>query len=342
MSEPPRSYWTATDLMSADLPEPRFAVPGIVPEGLSLLVGSPKVGKSWAALGLAVAVASDGYALGTLPVNGGDVLYLALEDGPRRLQTRLRMILDGQPPPDRLAFLTAAPRVDEGLAAKLTSWADSVADPRLVIVDVLAKVRPPTDGRGSMYTADYAATEPLQTFATGRNVAVLVVHHTRKAPSDDFLATVSGTHGLAGSADAVLVLTRSRTEADAVLSVTGRDLEETNHALTFDSQLGTWRLLGDAATYALSEQRRAIAAAITEAGALKPKDIAANSGVDYEVVRKLVVRMADAGQLDTDGAGTYLPVPTLPSVPSVTENGERGEHREQGIDPLPLAPGDAA
>ena len=322
-----RSYWTAADLLAADLPEPRFAVDTIIPEGLTLLVGSPKVGKSWWALVVAIAVALGGRALGTIPVVAGDVLYLALEDGPRRLRDRLKLVLEGDPAPERLAFVTRAPRIDEDLAGFLRRWLDAAEHPRLIVIDVLAKVRPPAGNRESMYAADYATAAPLQQLATEYGVAILLVHHTRKATSDDFLDAVSGTQGLAGAADAVLVLRRSRTAADAVLAVTGRDISEAEHALTFDPQLCTWRMLGDARVHALSPERRAILKVVTEAGSLRPKQIAEASDVDYEVVKKLVVKMAEAGDLVTDGAGTYMPVPSVPSVPS---EGQDRERREQG------------
>ena len=334
-----RTYWTARELMSADLPPLKWAVPDVVPEGLTLLVGSPKVGKSWAALGLAIAVASGGSALGAIDVDEGDVLYLALEDGPRRLRDRLRLLLADEQVPDRLAFVTRAPRIDEDLAGFLTRWVASADAPRLIVVDVLARVRPPADRNGSAYAADYAAVEPLQALATSYGIAVLLVHHTRKAKDDDYLATVSGTHGLAGAADAVLVLNRSRTAADAVLSVTGRDVEEAEHALTFDPQLGSWRLVGDARTYALSPERRAIVDAVTEAGSLRPKAIADASGVDYATVRHLVLKMADAGQLDTDGNGTYLPVTPVHPVHPVHSEGPASEHSEQSERPLRLVDG---
>ncbi len=106
--------FTAADLMREELPPVRWAVPGILPEGLSLLAGKPKLGKSWLALGLAVAKASGGVALGKIPVDQGEVLYLALEDNRRRLQNRLRKVLDGSPPPEGLHIATEWARVDEG------------------------------------------------------------------------------------------------------------------------------------------------------------------------------------------------------------------------------------
>lgn len=94
--ERPRTAWTADQLMAANFPEPKWAVPGILAEGVSLLAGPPKVGKSWLSLGLALAVAAGGQAFDSVPVQGGPVLYLALEDTPRRLQTRMGKLLGGR------------------------------------------------------------------------------------------------------------------------------------------------------------------------------------------------------------------------------------------------------
>jgi hypothetical protein len=62
-------YFTADDLMTATFPEPRWAVQGLVAEGLNLLVGSPKFGKSCVCLGLGVARASGGRALSKVERN---------------------------------------------------------------------------------------------------------------------------------------------------------------------------------------------------------------------------------------------------------------------------------
>ncbi|QKV72142.1 AAA family ATPase [Streptomyces harbinensis] len=82
------SAWTADELVTADFPEPKWAIAGIIAEGVSLLAEPPKVGKSWHSLGLGPPMAADGRAFDFVPVNGGQVLYWALEDAQRRLQSR--------------------------------------------------------------------------------------------------------------------------------------------------------------------------------------------------------------------------------------------------------------
>src|SRR3954470_24089874 len=147
--------WSAADLMTATFADPRFAVEGLIPEGLTFMAGAPKLGKSWLALSLGIAVASGGAALGAVDVVEGDVLYLALEDSPRRLQGRLRMLLGDEAAPERLQIETAWPRVDEGGGEAIAAFLEERRDTRLVIVDVWARLRGRSVNRQDYYTSDY-------------------------------------------------------------------------------------------------------------------------------------------------------------------------------------------
>lgn len=302
-----RVLWSAPDLLAHEFEEPRWAVPGIVPEGLTLLAGAPKVGKSWLSLNLGVAVATGGRALGSVSVEAGRVLYLALEDTPRRLRRRLETVLVDGTAPAGLAFAVDWPAMPDGGAERLDETLTQAPDTRLVIVDVLAKVRGAVDGRSSLYDADYTAMGHLKAVADAHSVAVVVVHHVRKSGSDDFLETVSGTNGLAGASDTIAVLRRSRNTADAVLNITGRDVEEAEHALKFDPACGLWSLLdGPAADYDLGDTRRAITRLLRESReALRPAQIAERLGLRADTVRQACSRMGRSGQLISDGQGRY-------------------------------------
>ena len=116
---------SADALLAREFKEPKFAVPGIVPEGCSILAGKPKCGKSWMGLGFAEAVASGGVALSSIQCEQGPVLYLALEDTERRLWGRLRAILQGRPPPPDLDIATRWKPMDEGGLEDLQSWIDA-------------------------------------------------------------------------------------------------------------------------------------------------------------------------------------------------------------------------
>jgi hypothetical protein len=320
-----RVSWTARELIGHRFPAPKYAVPGLLAEGLSLLVGAPKLGKSWLALNVAAAIAAGGRALDTISVERGQVIYLALEDPPRRLQRRLRLVLAGDVAPEGLHFETEWPRLLDGGCDELDAWLQEHPGCRLVIVDVFAKVRGLVAGNVNRYEADYAAMATLKELADRYGVAILVVHHTRKASADDYVDAVSGTHGLAAAADAVLVLERSRGSADAKLKVTGRDVEEAEYAMRFDATAGAWSMLeGPAEEYDLGETRRRILAHLREHGAATPKTIADALALGHETVKKSCQRMAADDQLGTDGEGAYY---TL-SLPSPLSPGQGQEGRE--------------
>ena len=331
----PRTSWTAAELMACDFPEPRWAVPGIIAEGVTILAGAPKVGKSWLALGLGIAVATGGKALGTLDVTEGDVLYLALEDPPRRLQDRLAKVLCGVTAPGRLTLSIACEPIPAGGAERISAWLDAHPDARLVIVDVFAKVRGAGNANGNQYEADYTAMSALKRIADNYGVAILVLHHVRKASSEDFLNEVSGTNGLAGAADAIAVLRRQRGAADAVLHVTGRDVLDAEIALSWKASLGSWHMLdGQASDYLLEPTRRAILAYIREHESASPKEIADALGVSDDNAKQTLRRMVDDGQLDQAGRGTYLlPVALSPLSHQSPSDGEsdRGDRSDTPI-----------
>lgn len=334
-----RTSWTAAELLATELPEPRSAVEGLLPEGLGLMAGAPKLGKSWLGLATAIAVASGGYALGTIEVEQGDVLYLALEDNPRRLQTRLRMLLGQTAPPDGLYIETEWPRLDAGGLEQLTAWFDDHPDTRLVVIDVWTRVRPLAQNHSDRYQADYEAGSLVQTLAVSRGFAVLALYHTRKAESSDFVETVQGTFGTAGAADTIIVLKRTRGEADATLHVTGRDVDEQELALRFARETGTWELLGDAAEYGLGRTRKAILELVKAHGALTPKQVADLGSVTHENAKKTMQRMFDDGQLTASRGRYSLPpqtsVPDVPVSPEPRDSEGQRDARDSGLEGNP-------
>ncbi len=339
-----RTSWTAPDLLAAEFPAPRWAVPGIVAEGLTLLVGAPKVGKSWAALNLAVAVASGGKAFGRVDVEPGSVLYLALEDTPRRLQSRLRKVLHGDPAPARLAISTVCEPLTAGGAERITTWLEGHPATRLVVIDVLARVRGRSSQQVSAYEADYAPLATLKGIADRFGVAILVLRHTRKAGAEDFMDEVSGTQGLNGAADATLVLKRSRGQADATLQVSGRDIGEAEYALTFAPDVGTWTLLlGPAEDYTLGDTRARVLTHLREHGPSTPKQIAEALAIDHAAAKQACYRMSKDGQLDTDGRGFYFPLSPVTPVtvsPKIAEGDTPAGHLSPATPPLTW-PGDS-
>jgi RecA-family ATPase len=302
----PATAIDAQSLLSMEFPPVVYVVPGVITEGLTLLGGRPKLGKSWLALGTAMAVASGGTALG-VQCEQGDVLYLALEDNQRRLQDRLKIIL---PPlrsiwPDlsRLELDTEAKKIDAGLIDRLDVWRKASENPRMVIIDTLAMVRPAKKRTQDSYEADYATLSPLQKYAGEHRLAVVVVTHVRKMEASDPLEMISGTNGLTGAADSILVL--DRTTDGPKLYGRGRDIEELEKALRFDN--GKWSVLGDAAEVKRSAERRKIMEALNEApGAMSPEDIARETGMKKPSVSVLLGKMVKDGEVKKMAYGLYV------------------------------------
>ncbi len=304
MPDPLPINGTAASLQHVQFPPQRWIVPGIVPTGCTIIAGPPKIGKSWLVLDIGLAVASGAPCM-ERPCEQGEVLYLALEDNPRRLHRRISRVIGagGQWPAD-FYYTTESPRADAGGLDALRPFVERQRA-RLVIVDVIASFRKLANGKGS-YDLDYAAVSGLQRLVAPYEVAVLIVHHTRKDPGfeTDFMEAVSGTLGLSGAADATIVL--RRTGQGATLSGRGRDVEDFDLAVEFDAKACRWRILGDAVTVRRSTQRNAILTALAESDeALGPKDLAALTGQSELGVRKLLSKMQREGEVDRVGRGQY-------------------------------------
>ncbi len=171
--------------------------------------GRPKIGKSWQALDTAVGVSSGGTCLGQT-CEQGDVLALMLEDSDRRLQRRFTQMLGAQLGewPSRLTYATTWPRLNEGGTDWIREWVGRSPKARLVIIDILERVRQHTHStdKRTAYSADYDALIKLHELATETMISILVLHHQRKLGADDLIDTLSGTLGLGGAVDSVLIL----------------------------------------------------------------------------------------------------------------------------------------
>lgn len=294
---------------------PTWAVPGLLPEGLSVLVGPPKIGKSWLALNIAVAVARGHRVLGKIDADAGPVLYLALEDTGVRLQQRVGKVLGGGSLPPVLDFWTEVGPSADKVREDIALWMETHPDARLVVVDVFAKVRTPPPPGAQVYQADYDEASRLKAIADRHGVPLLLVHHTRKQEAQDFVDGVSGSRGITGAADTILSLTRGREQADGALKITGRDVEEQTRALMWSRDAGTWTLLdGDATEHLVGDTRRTILRHLRDHPGQGPTAIAEATGIKLNTVKQTVGRMKDDHQLTSDRGSYSLPVTPVTGV----------------------------
>ncbi|WP_422748605.1 AAA family ATPase [Mycobacterium sp. WMMD1722] len=339
---------TAKWLGQQVFPPLEWIVEGVVPEGFGLLAAPPKAGKSWMVAAWALACAAGGSVFGAVPVKQRPVLYFAMEDGHRRLQSRFRQLMDGDELPSGLEVVT------RGSSAECMTMTDEFLrryghDAPLVILDTLGKVKPPKASFEDSYAHDYRIGGSLK----GRigdvpGGCLLAVHHTRKAETGDFLDSVSGTQGIAGSADFILVLARKRHASEAILSVTGRDVREDEYALmTHD---GRWSLDGmdllDAAATArrrresgdLGDRSTEAVAFVNGRPETRPADLAGHLGINGNDAGTYLRRLADAGRIAKRSRGLYGP---LSEVFEVSESHSRSDTSDGSDTPFHWTRSDA-
>ncbi|SBS73707.1 conserved hypothetical protein [uncultured Mycobacterium sp.] len=316
---------TAAWLDTQVFPPLEWTVEGILPEGMGLLVAPPKAGKSWMVANIGLACAAGGTAFGKILVKQRPVLYLALEDGHRRLQSRFRTLMEGQALPGQLEVVTRASS-NEALVIVDEFLRRHRDHAPLVIVDTYGKVKPPKAPHEDSYAADYRIGGALkQRIDDVPGGCLLLVHHTRKAESADFIDAVSGTQGIAGSADFVLVLSRKRHAQNAVLAVTGRDVHENEYALTTEG--GRWSLDGmdlmdAAATVAKRKDSDSLGDRSLDALTFvngrplgtRQADLAGHLGIDNDTAGRYLRRLHDAGRIDKRTRGIYAPLSAVSAV----------------------------
>lgn len=228
----------AKSLMETNLVPTRHIVEGLIPQGLHILAGAPKVGKSYLTLWLCAQIAR-GQPVWDFPSHCCDVLYIALEDTPGRIKKRLSEIADEFPENMHLAI--TARTLENGLSEQLEAFLKEYPNTGFIAIDTLQKVRSLGSGQGT-YAADYNALASLKEIADRHKIAILLIHPLRKTKASDPFSQISGTTGITGAADTSYVLKpNAGRERTARLFVTGRDVAYQELDLCFTN--GIWRLV---------------------------------------------------------------------------------------------------
>jgi hypothetical protein len=247
------------DIMATHFPPLKFIVPKYLPEGLFILAGKQKLGKSWLALDMCLAVATGGTVLNE-KVEQGRAIYFALEDGARRLQDRLLKLglKDKQPELLTLAEMGSLPPLDNGGYELLENLLKQYTDTRLLIIDTLGMIKPPTSNKNG-YEEDVKIMAPLREMAKEHGIALVLVTHVRKTEANDTFDEVHGSVGLTGTADGTIKLSRKRGKNKAIMDITGRDIEEVQKSIELDKETFKWQVLGDVAEVEMTVEQKKVA-----------------------------------------------------------------------------------
>ena len=265
-------------LMELELSAPQFCIRSLLPQGLCILGGTPKVGKSWLVLDWCVRIAK-GEPIWGMETVQGTTLYLCLEDTLQRVQRRLCCIAEDGP--TQMFFATAAGTLADDLEEQILSFLREHPDTVLIVVDTFQMVRG-SSGEPS-YGGDYQDIQKLKRIADSQRVTILLVHHLRKQRDRDPINKLSGTTGISGAVDAVYVLDKKeRAQNTALLIVTGRDVEYRELELRFSKERCVWDLVSDSmetpeqllppeliSLLESQSQRKAVWAAVRRCGGLR-------------------------------------------------------------------------
>lgn len=217
-------------IMNTPMKPIEYCVDGLISQGLFVLAGAPKVGKSWLALDMCLSIAKGEKVLGKETLCGHAV-YLSLEDSLIRLQNRLYELTDE--PSDNLNFAIMAESISNGLPEQIEYCRKRFDDLKIVVIDTLQKVRNESE---SSYSSDYKELSVLKSLADKLGIAIVLVHHTRKCSDSDPFNMISGSTGLSGCVDGSMVLIESkRGSRKAKLYCVGRDIENQEINVVFES-----------------------------------------------------------------------------------------------------------
>jgi len=301
--------FSAAQLLASPPDKPVEIVPGLLPAGVSLLVAAPKLGKSWLAYQIAVAVAVGGDVLGRR-ARKGDFLYLALEDGEYRAYSRLAIILGhlgmtGWPSDAGTLDIAFNSERGDALIEQIEDWLAEHPNALGVGIDTLQKARPPRgNSRETQYALDVQDVGRVLALARRHpEIAVPIVHHDTKAshaPGADFVDAVSGTSGIGGSGDTILVLRRKRQDAAGTLDVTGKDVAESRLDLSFDGTFWSLDPLGG-----LTEQQRVALDLLAENGPMGPTVLGRLMGIAQPAASGHLNALVEAALVVREANGTY-------------------------------------
>lgn len=316
-----KSNWptpsTAKALAAKELPELLWLVEDLLCEGLTILCGRPKCGKSWLVLMLSISIAKGEKLIEDFQANISDVLYLALEDNERRLKKRLLALYEVEDIPENMEIQFKAPRLDEGLVAELEAYLGSHPKCKFIVIDTLGRITPPKKSSGDNYNQVTAELSQLHDLALNRGISLLLVHHTRKGSGEsDPIEDVLGSTALTGVADTTWVVFRSQNQSNGKFMITGRDGADLALPVSFHN--GVWGKYDPDRKELSDTERKIIEILQARNEPLKPKEISAHAEINYDAIRKALGRMTQKKNppIKKLGNGFYMAV-------TVSQNAEK-------------------
>ncbi len=290
-----------------DQPETQWLIPNMLPIGLTILYGPPRIGKSWFTLHLALSIALGESVLGQLPTTPNDVLYLGLQDTPQQMCARTRKLLATRPTPTNLTWTNQwnTSSSDTDPIPTLDLWLTEHPHTHLLVIDSLQQLTPTPSSLSIQQ--ELLLLHQLKSLANHHRIAILITSQYAPKLNRTIHNEYPHAHALA---NATLVLKPDPGQTDAILLVTGTDLPDQELSLHLPTDTMSWTLIGPASDHRLSLARQDILALLQEHrdGPLRPKEVAALLHKDVRAITKLLFDMSHASQIRLLGRGQYMTI----------------------------------
>lgn len=228
-------------LMETRFAPTKYCIDQLLPQGVAMISGEPKIGKSWLVLEWCIRIAK-GDPVWNFKTTRSTVLYLCLEDRYKRIQDRCcKLDIDV---PQELKFSFSSCALDEGLQEQIESFVAKFPDTGLVVIDTFQKIR--NCEKDMSYANDYKEVERIKEIADKLNITILLVHHNRKQGDKDPLNRILGTTGIGGALDTAFIMEKQdRRLSRAKLTCTGRDIEYRELELDISDDNKTSKVISD-------------------------------------------------------------------------------------------------
>jgi hypothetical protein len=317
--------FNAYEATQMEIKEIEWLIEDLIPKGLTVFAGQSKLGKSFFVLNMMVNLAKNSKMFGDGMTTGfrghsGQILYLDLEDPQARIVKRLHDIAPS--PSERLINLDIKLEwkpLQAGGLKQLEDWIKSVNNPKLIVIDVMAKVwnmKTGTSG-GRQYSEEYREWGPLADLAHKYNISIIAITHAKKTKEADVFAEILGGAGTQGPADNLMVLSRHPKNYDQrILAIRGKDVEEQHLVFEVTNEGASWHCLGELEEVQKTAERQSIYNYLSAAGAKtfnELKQAAKDGEIDVSVnsINTILRKMVYERELEQDKRrGMYMVVGT--------------------------------
>jgi RecA-family ATPase len=302
----------AKDIQAMEIEPLTWIVKDLIPEGLSLLAGRPKIGKSWFALNIAVAVAEGSIALNKFETSQSKVLYIPYEDNTRRIKSRLNNMLNGNEAHENLFFPKDLyfPKLNQEGLDCIRQCVENEDGIKLIIIDTFGSAV--NKGNNNYcFQDDYNFMMGLQQIALKYHIAILLIHHTRKMIAESVYDDIIGTTGITASPDTLMIIKKHL--EGCILHITGRDVEEADYKSVFDAETFFWNVTDDKVLFGSTVERQAIIDLFESDydKELSVKEIAEKTGKSREAISQIIRKMLIAGEIMKGSKTGYYRLPRL-------------------------------